>query len=502
MAGFQSKLRRCLHDKRSKKKVTLVNSVQVIQCAVRLFLARQTVKRIIGRRFIKVYDTVTREYVYKDKQTQRIQTSKPSLLGSIDLPSPRLLAAPDHYDPLYDSRDSDCHAVVITVNSFIYKDVIPDLPMETIAEHQKLKDVISHDFICKVAPEKVISLLNPKCNEFEAAFLHLRKVCRINDSLLIYICTHVGTRHNVDRNKDENSHFLMHDTNWRSGKEMAKSSISISAMCELLNKISCKSKTILLNCVHQGRQPSQLFGVRELYPPSDFFSLLSDGAKCLVIGNCMIGASISDMINRTHTPSMPLSQSTEQFSPGAVYGATVGRKALLSSWMTSATEISPSQNNHSDLYRDNSNPQLNRILNQRNSHLRKFYFAIRKMRNSDAKIAAKEDCEIANEDGSGAPIETLMMNNSIDTSTNIAVTPLGRVRCPKSLLRSHSAKKKIYLQYFNHWKVPVTSDLKPIIKPVQPKVSWQKNIINNDCGSDYTFKLPTDKEVGHDTLTL
>ena len=498
MAAFQSKLRRSLHDGRSKKKTTLVNSVQVIQCAVRLFLARQTVKRIIGRRFIKVYDTVTREYVYKDKQTQRIQISKPSLLGSIDLPSPRLLVAPDHYDPLYDSRDSDCHAVVITVNSFIYKDVIPDLPMETIAEHQKLKDVISHDFICKVAPEKVISLLNPKCNEFEAAFLHLRKVCRTNDSLLVYICTHVGTRHNVDRNKDGNGHFLMHDTNWRNGKEIAKSSISISAMCKLLNKISCKSKTILLNCVHLGRQPSQLFGVQELYPPSDFFSLLSDGAKCLVIGNCMIGASISDIINHTHTHSMPLSQSTEQFNRGAVNGATVGRKALLSSWMTSAIEISPSQNSHSDMYRDNSNP----LVNQQNSHLLKSYFAIRKMRNSDAKIAAKEDCEIANEDGSGAQIETLMMNNSIDISPNIAVTPLCRVRCPTSLLQSHSAKQRIYLQYFNNWKVPATSDFKPIIKPVQPKVSWHRKNINNNCGSDYTFELPTDNEVGHDTITL
>ena len=502
IADFQSILRRSLYDERSEKQITLVNAAQKIQCAVRLFLARQAVKRIIGRRFIKIYDTVTREYVYKDKSTQRIQISKPSLLGCTDLPSPRSLVAPDHYDPHYNSRNSDCHAIVITVSSFIHKDVIPDLPIETIAEHETLKDILSHDFICKVPPDKVISLLNPRCNDFQAAFLHLRKVCRMNDSLLVYICTHIGTRLNVDRNKDENGYFLMHDTNWRSAKEIAQSSISISAICQLLNKILCKSKTILLNCVHQGRQPFKLFGAQELYPPSDYFSRLSDGANCLVIGSCMIGAPISDIINHTHTPSV-LSQSTDQFRSGAVNVATLGRKYSLTSWMTSAIKISPAHKNQPEIYHDNGNSRLTRILNPRNSNLRKLLFPnIKMLRNGDSKIGVNNGCDITDGDGLEAGMKFLKLNKSMDISKNSMVNSPDPVRFPPLLSLSYSAKEKIYLQYFDDWKVPITSDLTPIIKPAQPRVSWSRDNIKADCGSDYNFNLPTDQEVGYYTIPL
>ena len=84
-----------------------------IQCAVRIYQALQKSKQVLKLRFIKLYDSANDDYVYKDKQTQYIHLEKPLLLGRRDLQTPRIVVAPDDYDPGYDTVYNDGHAIVI-----------------------------------------------------------------------------------------------------------------------------------------------------------------------------------------------------------------------------------------------------------------------------------------------------------------------------------------------------------------------------------------------------
>lgn len=284
------------------QKIEFNEASLVIQRALRVYQAKKSAKEAFKRRFIKLYDALNDEYVYKDKQTDYIHPSKPFILGDEDLQSPRILVAPDDYDPGYDDVHKDGHAIIITVNSFVYNDKIPDLPTETTNEHEILKDILSHDYVCKFLPERVTNLINPTCAQFTAAFQHLQKVCKTSDFLLVYICTHIITAYKGEKNRSENGYLLMHESKWKSSKDVASTSISISMLGSLLNNILSKEKTVLLNCAHIDKPPSNIFGSKVLYPPSNCFERISDLANCAVIGNCSIGSLVSDVINHTLLP--------------------------------------------------------------------------------------------------------------------------------------------------------------------------------------------------------
>jgi hypothetical protein len=257
------------------RKAEFDEAALIIQCAFRVYQSKKKTREAFNRRFIKLYDALNDEFVYKDKQTDYIHPSKPYILGDEDLISPRLLEAPDDYDPGYDDVHKNGYALIITVNSFVYSDKIPDLPIETTIEHETLKDIICHDYVCKFLPERVIDLINPTCEQFTAAFQHLRKVCTSSDYLLVYICTHIITAYKGERNRNENGYLLMHESKWTSSKQVASSSISISLLINLLNKILSKEKTILFNCAHIDKPPMNIFGTKILYPPPNCFERIS-----------------------------------------------------------------------------------------------------------------------------------------------------------------------------------------------------------------------------------
>jgi hypothetical protein len=69
-----------------------------IQGALRRHQARQRVKLLVHRRYLKLYDVQTDEYVYKDKLTRYVFDRKPFILpNDEDLPTPRALEAPIGY---------------------------------------------------------------------------------------------------------------------------------------------------------------------------------------------------------------------------------------------------------------------------------------------------------------------------------------------------------------------------------------------------------------------
>jgi hypothetical protein len=177
-------------------------------------------------------------------QTKYIHTFKPTILGREDLATPRVLEAPSDYDPGYDASHKNGHAVIITVNSFVYNDYIPDIPENTTKEHETLHEILSHDFICKFPPERCTSLLNPTCAQFIALFKYLRNVCKSNDYLIIYICSHIVTAYKGEKggggNRDENGYLLMCESEWTNPQKVAETSISIGTIISLLNTVLTK----------------------------------------------------------------------------------------------------------------------------------------------------------------------------------------------------------------------------------------------------------------------
>lgn len=308
MATLPSFLTRDIFGLRLERSIAVNAAALKIQCIVRVHQSKQKLHRKLRRRFVKVYDSISDEYVYKDKKSGYIHLSKPLLLGDGDIQTPRALAGPNDYDPKYFVSDRDGHAIIITVSSFAYNDVIPDLPIETVAEHIKLGEVLSHDFICQLPIQNVMSLLNPTCDQLSTAFKRLRRVCKTKDHLLIYICTHVVTAFRGEKNKKESGYLLMHDSTWGTTTDIANTSISLSTLILYLNSILSREKTLILNCAHQNKQQSHLFAAKDLYPPHDFFSKLADLTNSVVISNCSTGSRISAMIDHT-TPSRMMTES-------------------------------------------------------------------------------------------------------------------------------------------------------------------------------------------------
>ena len=222
-----------------------------IQGIIRRYQARQRVKLLIHRRFLKLYDVETNEYVYKDKLTRLIFDRKPYIFPEDeDLVTPRPLEAPMEYDPDYDDTEKDGFAIVITVNSFVNSDRIPDLPVDTTKEHERMIDVLSHDYICKFAPSRVLGLLNPTVVDVKEAFETARKKIRKHDFLLVYLCTHIGAAFKGEKdNKKETGYILFHDSEWTTPIEVAKTSISLTMFAQLLNSILATEKTIIVNKV-------------------------------------------------------------------------------------------------------------------------------------------------------------------------------------------------------------------------------------------------------------
>ena len=95
----------------------------------------------IRQAYIKIYDKVNDEYLYKNKITGEIFSRKPRFLGKDDLPNPRLFNAPLNYDP--GDPEEDAFALVVTVAVY-NNDRIPEISKQVLNDHSALEELLPH----------------------------------------------------------------------------------------------------------------------------------------------------------------------------------------------------------------------------------------------------------------------------------------------------------------------------------------------------------------------
>ena len=100
-------------------------------------------KQQIRQAYIKIYDKINDEYLYKNKITGDISSRKPVFLGKEDLPDPKQYEAPFNYDPEY--MDEEAFAMLITVTAF-NSDRIPELPVQYIKDHNAIDALLPHRY--------------------------------------------------------------------------------------------------------------------------------------------------------------------------------------------------------------------------------------------------------------------------------------------------------------------------------------------------------------------
>ena len=208
------------------------------QHAFRVWRAKGLLKAKIRQNYLKVYDKINDEYLYKNRLTGEVFATKPVFLGNDDLPDPKLYDAPFGYDP--EEFDEDAFAIVVTVATYD-SDRMSDLSSNCVNDHHALEDILPHSFICKFSSEKFLPLLNPTCAEFRDAMVRFRRITTREGFLFVYFCTHVvtvwGGEGKKSKHPNETAYLCMRDTEWRDAKKVAASSISLSEFVEIMNGI-------------------------------------------------------------------------------------------------------------------------------------------------------------------------------------------------------------------------------------------------------------------------
>jgi len=205
--------------------------------------------------------------------------------------------------------------------------------------------VLSHDYICKLAPARVLGLLNPTCEEFREAFADARRRCRKHDFLVVYLCTHIGTAYKGDKtNKKETGYILLHDSEWTQPPAVAKTSISLTEFASLLRAVLAVEKTVIVNCAHADKPPYRYFATKELYPPPDTFSRIADEGHCVVMGNVAINELVTDTILHTPLPRVVEKEApAPSFSELLLAGGALAQAAAEAAAATAAAEAAAAE---------------------------------------------------------------------------------------------------------------------------------------------------------------
>jgi hypothetical protein len=266
-------------------------AARIIQRKARLRIARRNLVNLFKESYVKVYDEVSDQYVYKNKFTLEISYDKPRLLGSDDLPSPRKLEAPSDYNPGEENKEIIGYALVVTVNEFI-SDKLQTVPHSSLSDHILIEDVMTHDFVCKIPPENATFITNPTTSEFKQAIDRFRRVCTKKSFFVLYLTTNVVTvLKGEKKNKKETCYFAMKNTDWTSPVTAASTSISFTNFCSWINSIASKKKTMFMNITHAERQKDTFFArPRLVYPPPDFYIRLVNECNCALIAACILAA--------------------------------------------------------------------------------------------------------------------------------------------------------------------------------------------------------------------
>lgn len=222
-------------------------AARIIQRNRRTYVARRELRALIKSNYVKIHDRKTNQVLYKNKTTLVISLEKPLGLGSSDLLTPRYLEAPEDYYPGDRPDNIDGYAIIITCTKFTNcNDKIPSLPHAYANDHRVIEDILTNDLITRLPAENVTSVTDPTNEDFLNAFQNVRKVATKNSFLVVYICTHalqIIINDRKDKRNKEDCYFATANTVWTLPKAIADTSVSLTSLAMVLNKIPCLMKT-------------------------------------------------------------------------------------------------------------------------------------------------------------------------------------------------------------------------------------------------------------------
>ena len=281
------------------------DAINVIQHAYRAYRVRAQFRFLVRQSFMKVFDKEIRDYVYINKMTGNRFRYKPSFLGDEDLPIQRIFAAPLSYIPRK-RRGGEGFALMVTVSQFQHPR-IPHLAEQLVEDHKALTDALTHDFYGRIGPQNILSLVNPKREEFVHAFELMKKMTRGSTQafLIVYLCTHVvqvidGERSKGKESREKDCYFLVHDSVWSSAGATAASAVSLVSLSQLVRGCGADSTTLLLHLAHLPPPRRTLIKrSKTLYPPEDCLCRLAELARAAVVGSCCTGTRLEEAVRHS-----------------------------------------------------------------------------------------------------------------------------------------------------------------------------------------------------------
>jgi len=166
------------------------------------------------------------------------------------------------------------------------------VPDPTDNDHNLIESLLSHSLLCRLRSENVFCLKNPSVSDVMNSLAQMKKICRKEGFLFVYLSTHVlrlSNSNKTNRNdskkiakgksaskvkvkpqsKVEDTFLAFQDSMWGNPAETIESCFSLSSFIAALNEIKPTKKAILLNYAHLAK-PKQFFtGAKTLYPPND-----------------------------------------------------------------------------------------------------------------------------------------------------------------------------------------------------------------------------------------
>lgn len=276
--------------------------IRYIQKKFRSRRARRFVRELVLSAYAKEYDSQSGAFHYRNKRTGATQQKKPLVLGDDDLPDPTIYYAPTGYQ----TTPSPFRQFALVAHCTEFADrKLPNLPNCLINDHRTLRHLIVNPYVMKYREEDCIFSLNATAKAVLASLKMLLEKIQIATNIektgvgtsqesqlvvFIYVCTHsVQIMKSVHRA----TYFCFTDTNASSPGLLRQTSISVRQFTQILARMKCQSKFVVLDCCHCERPTDSFLKVLHLYPQSDLYRTVANKGKCQVLGSCKLGPSCS-----------------------------------------------------------------------------------------------------------------------------------------------------------------------------------------------------------------
>lgn len=204
-------------------------------------------------------------------------------------------------------------------------------------DHNLIDSTLTHSFICRLTSSNVFSLKNPTLSDFTTTLASLKRQCRSDSFVFIYLSTHIvrvdgGSKETKKKEtiksppssqikkkdasesppKRENAYIAFHDSVWGKPAEVTASCFSLSAFIAFINSLPTMRRTVLLHCAHAPKAKQLFSGPKSIYPPENLFTRLARESNAAVIGSCVIGTRVDELIKHTPKELFPKNEEASQ----------------------------------------------------------------------------------------------------------------------------------------------------------------------------------------------